>query len=164
MIKYCVQKWNKNKDKLEAAIRKDVELNGCNYSYLVELIVKYILNDEENGYIDTWNHKRITVIDDGDYQGTEIFLIPSGSYQPGPDNYLMTYVYYGSCSGCDTLMSIQDYYEDDKVPTESQVKDYMTLCLHLIQNMIKPYKGIWSDEDEEYEEFREKEENKELEF
>ena len=43
--------------------------------------------------------------------------------------------YYGSCSGCDTLLGINEY--EDGLPNEEQVKDYMTLCLHLIQK-LKP--------------------------
>ena len=40
---------------------------------------------------------------------------------------------YGSCSGCDTLEGIR-HYNDDK-PTEEQVRDYMTLALHIVQGM-----------------------------
>jgi hypothetical protein len=72
-------------------------------------------------------------IDDGDYQGTLLFLIPEDTYQP--DNYYYVKVEYGSCSGCDTLESIRDY--DSDTPNDEQVKDYMTLCLHIIQKFKK---------------------------
>ena len=36
-----------------------------------------------------------------------------------------------SCSGCDTLLSISEY--GDGLPDDSQVNDYMDLCLHLLQ-------------------------------
>lgn len=41
--------------------------------------------------------------------------------------------YYGSCSGCDTLLSISQY--DWGLPTDEKVEEYMTLCLHLVQRM-----------------------------
>lgn len=42
MIKYCVKKWNKNKDKLYNELKDDLNLNGCEYEYLVRLVVKHI--------------------------------------------------------------------------------------------------------------------------
>jgi hypothetical protein len=74
--------------------------------------------------------KNMTVIDDGDYQGTQIFIIPLNTYQPSVEEYVYTNTYYGSCSGCDTLLSICSYNEK---PSENQIQDYMTLALHLLQ-------------------------------
>jgi hypothetical protein len=48
-------------------------------------------------------------------------------------DYVMTHNFYGSCSGCDTLQSINSYSED--LPNQSQLDGYMTLCLHLVQRM-----------------------------
>ena len=75
----------------------------------------------------------MTIIDDGHYQGTIIFIIPKNDYQP--DKYVVTNTYYGSCSGCDTLQSICDDYDNNKQPNLQQIKDYMTLALHLLQKM-----------------------------
>ena len=73
----------------------------------------------------------MTVIDNGDYQGTQIFLIPLDVYQPDVNQYVFTNTYYGSCSGCDTLQGIlYRYYE---TPDENQIKDLMQLALHLLQ-------------------------------
>lgn len=155
MLKYCVKKWEKNKDKLEDAIRNDKDINSCSYETLVQLVVKHILNDEDNKWMSrTWDDKNITVIDDGDYQGTKLFLIPTKNYQPGPYDYLMTYADYGSCSVCDTLEGIQSDHYGEK-PTDEQVSDYMLLCLHLVQRMIKPYKHIYYDNEDEFGEFEE---------
>ena len=74
---------------------------------------------------------RITVIDDGNYQGTQIFIIPTNTYQPSVEDYVYTNTYYGSCSGCDTLQGISSYDGDE--PSEEQIKDYMELALHLLQ-------------------------------
>lgn len=145
MIKYCLDKWNKNHKRLEEALSKDAKLNSCNYAYLVKMVVEYVLTDEKNNRWDNWDANRISVIDNGDYQGTQLFLIPTKAYQPAEYDYLMTYVGYGSCGGCDTLMNIQGW--DNKAPTPEQLKDYMTLCKDLITNMIKPYNCGWREKD-----------------
>lgn len=146
MIKYCIKKWDKNKNILEEKIKSDTNLNHCDYEYLVKLVVDNILNsgieDDYNG----WDSGNITVIDNGDYQGTQLFMIPAKTYQPSSSEYLLTYQYYGSCSGCDTLQAIQEW-NDDK-PTEEQVKDYMILCKDIICNMIKPYNNGWNSSEE----------------
>lgn len=147
MIKYCLGKWNKNRKRLEEVLSKDTTLNTCEYVYLVKLVVDNILNDEDNSFSDDWDSTNITVIDNGDYQGTQLFLIPIRAYQPSEYEYLMTYVNYGSCSSCDTLLSIQGW-DCNVIPTPEQLKDYMMLCKDLITNMIKPYNCGWREEDE----------------
>ena len=152
MIKYCIKKWNKNKDKLYNELKDDPNLNGCEYEYLVRLVVKHILNgdiDESSEY-EQWDDTRITIVDNGDYQGTLLFIIPQKTYQPQEFEYLITYVNYGSCSGCDTLQSIQ-LFSGDK-PTDSQLKDYMTLCKDLVCNMVKPFKCGWRNAEGEFDE------------
>jgi hypothetical protein len=159
MLKYCLSKWEQNKKLLEEKLKTDSSLNGCDYTYLVKLVVDYILNDGqpiwELGCETKWDSERITVIDNGDYQGTQLFLIPCKTYQPCEYEYLMTYVGYGSCSGCDTLKAIQDW--GDKLLTEKQVKDFMTLCKDILTNTIKPYNGGWRFE-KDFEEVECKEE------
>lgn len=146
MLKYCLKKWNENRDKLEMAIRKDTHLNRCNYRYLLGLLVEHVLNSGGCGVRDEYklqaNH--ITEVDDGDYQGTLLFVIPFNRWQPSEGEYLMTYVGYGSCSGCDTLQAIQLW--EDAPPTELQVKGYMSLCKDMLTNMIKPYNCGWRED------------------
>lgn len=78
-----------------------------------------------------------------------MYLIPFKTYQPCEYEYLMTYVNYGSCSGCDTLESIlSDGEYNSKVPTVQQLKDYMSLCRDLINNTIKPYNGGWREDED----------------
>jgi hypothetical protein len=72
-----------------------------------------------------------------------LFLIPTKVYQPAEYEYLMTFVSYGSCSGCDTLLSIQTF---DEELTENMLKDYMSLCKDLVCNIIKPYNCGWRNE------------------
>lgn len=146
MLKFCRDAWYENKDKLEAVIMMDKNLNHCEYSYLVKLVVEHILNPSIETNWMKFNADAITVIDNGDYQGTVLFMIPRKTYQPSAGDYLLTYSYYGSCSGCDTLLSIQDW--GDKLPTENQIKDYMTICKDLVCNIVKPYNSGWREDEE----------------
>ena len=148
MIKYCIEKWDKNKDLLRSALDNNKMLNHVlnkndddpleylEYKDLVKLTVVFILNDENE-----WSVNKIKEIDDGDYQGTLLYLIPEDTYQPNSSEYLMTFVEYGSCSGCDTLQAIQCFL-DTKDRNES-INDLMHLCKDLICNMIKPYNTGW---------------------
>ena len=148
MIKYCIEKWDKNKDLLRSALDNNKLLNHVlnkndddpleylEYKDLVKLTVMFILNDENE-----WNVNKITEIDDGDYQGTLLYLIPEDTYQPNSSEYLMTFVEYGSCSGCDTLQAIQCFL--DTKSRDKSIDDLMNLCKDLICNMIKPYNTGW---------------------
>jgi hypothetical protein len=148
MLKICRDKWDKNSKKLEEILKNDTKLNSCDYKYLVEVAFESIFNSDDNEYGEDLNIKAITEIDNGDYQGTFIYLIPRNTYQPSEYDYLMTYVGYGSCSGCDTLQAIQDWNEG--APTETQLKDFMMLCKDIIINTVKPYNSGWRN-DEKYE-------------
>ena len=142
MIKYCIEKWDRNKDLLRSALSNNKLLNhilneSCDdpleyleYKDLVKLTVMFILNDENE-----WDAKKITEIDDGDYQGTLLYLIPEDTYQPDSSEYLMTFVEYGSCSGCDTLQAIQCFL--DTRSRDKSIDDLMNLCKDLICNMIQ---------------------------
>lgn len=147
MIKFCKDQWNANRKRLEEALSSDTQLNTCDYKYLLSLVVEHILNPGLLSYEPKWSTRNITIIDNGDYQGTLMFLIPRDCYQPSESEYLLTFVHYGSCSGCDTLLGIQDW--NNAPPTEQQLKDYMTLCKDLVANMVKPYNNGWR-EDERY--------------
>lgn len=148
MIKYCLEKWNKNKGVLEQAIREYNTKYDIDYTDIVKLVVTYILNDDDDEQ-HKWDANRITVIDNGDWQGTQLFMIPKATYQPAEYEYLLTYQSYGSCSGCDTLQHIIDDLGGTGKPNEQQVKEYMTLCKDIVTNMIKPYNsGYWNYEEE----------------
>ena len=131
MIKEFCLAWEKNKDKLEEYFRKTRQEEYGNYEDLVKLLFDIVINPSiecDHYRLDTEN---ILVIDDGDYQGTQVFILHRDKYQPSVEDYVYTNTYYGSCSGCDTLLSINEY--EDGLPSESQVNDYMDLCLHLLQ-------------------------------
>ena len=85
--------------------------------------------------------ENMSVIDNGDYQGTLLFLIPFDTYQPCEGDYLMTYVGYGSCGGCDSLLSITEC--SWHAPNEEEIKELMALCKDIVTNTIKPYNHGW---------------------
>ena len=143
MLKYCLEKWNKNRTYLENALREDMSLHNCDYEYLVRLVVRYILND--NVYDGTWSTDNITTIDNGEYQGTLLFVIPEETYQPNEYEYLMTYIGYGSCSVCDTLQSIQPW--ESRALTDEELEGFMTLCKDIVTNIIKPWNAGWRHDD-----------------
>lgn len=151
MIKYVLKKWDENNNKLEEAICKELSHDDDytlhSYKNLVKLICDNVLNVfNENEIKDEFlyevNTKRITEIDDGNYQGTLIYLLPWKTYQNSCHEYFMTCVEYGSCSCCDTLQSIE--FADD---VEKQIKDYMTLCRDICSHIIVPYNYGWRHED-----------------
>ena len=127
MLKYCVDQWEKNKENLRKALEQfDFDKDYMGYKVLMSLIITHILENK-------WDSENFTTIDDGDYQGTLLFVIPERTYQPGAGDYLMTYVEYGSCSCCDTMLAI--------LGSDTMVEDLMTLALHMIQRMIRPFRG-----------------------
>lgn len=127
MDKEIIENWENKKEKIREYFKNTRQEEYDTYEKIVKLLVKEILPE--------YDYENITVIDDGEYQGTQIFIIPKDMYQPDIEDYLFTHNYYGSCSGCDTLLRISQY--DDGLPTEEQVNDYMQLCLNLIQK-LKP--------------------------
>lgn len=124
MIAKYVERFEAGKAQLQARFEAD---HPENYEQLVTWVIETIADPDEYEDIDP---KRIHVIDDGDYQGTLLFVIGANNYQPYVYWYVM--VDYGSCSGCDTLEGIRS---DGDPPNERQVKDYMTLALHVVQGL-----------------------------
>lgn len=145
MIKYALKKWDENNESLRKKIDES-NINHFTYEDLVDMTFDVIFNTnvDDNHYALDVNN--ITMIDNCDYQGTLLFMIPFDTYQPGPHEYFMTYVAYGSCSGCDTLQHIQII--DDDVEHEERVKEIMMLCKDLIANTIVPYNTGWRNIEE----------------
>lgn len=127
MLPDIIKQWDDNKAALQEYFQTTRQEKYSSYEEIVKLLFKYIIIDKD------YNLEEMTVVDNGNYQGTKIFLVPEARYQPEAHEYLITHTYYGSCSGCDTIEGIHgSYYE---LPSDQQVSDYMTLCLHLIQKM-----------------------------
>ena len=139
MIQKYINLWFENKTALEDYFMRTPQSEYDEYKTILKKIIEIVINPNV-GLFGELDIEHITEVDDGDYQGTLIYLIPSKTYQPSITDYIWTSVDYGSCSGCDTLLSISGY--DEGVPTNAQVKGYMTLALHLIENM----KGLCGEE------------------
>lgn len=148
MIKILVELWDKNKNRLEQALRTYENIEYIDYKTLVKVTFDNIYNYDNAIYVSSIKYldcDNLTEIDDGDYQGTLIYLIPFKTYQPSEYEYLMTYVRYGSCSVCDTLLSITDYIRG--TPTDENIKDLMALCKDIVTNTIRPYNIGWRYDD-----------------
>src|ERR1700681_1318911 len=111
MIAEFVKRFEAKKSELEA---KFTAKKPDSYKDIVQAVIEIIA--DEDSYSDP-DPSRIHTIDDGDYQGTLVFVIAGSGYQP--NNYWFVKVYYGSCSGCDTLQAISGY--SDEPPTPEQV-------------------------------------------
>lgn len=134
MIKEFCEAWEVNKDRLRNYISTHKQGEYDSYENLVKILFQECVNPycKLLLYCADFNFDDLTTIDNGEYQGTLIFLIPTNTYDPSVTEYVFTYVNYGSCSGCDTLQGIHRY--ESGYPTEGQVNDYMELLLHLLQH------------------------------
>lgn len=140
MIEEFVKAWDKNNHKLLEHFKKEAP---AGYEGIVKKLVDIVINPylrETSEYPIQCglNINRMTVIDDGDYQGSLLYIIPFDVYQPSPDEYVATSVYYGSCSVCDTFQGIESEMEfDDKtyryIITDNIAQEFHTLALHLLQ-------------------------------
>jgi hypothetical protein len=128
MIDRYVKIWDEHKDEIKADF---VLHHPTSYLKIVEKVIRLIAKYESSTRYYVPDANKIHVIDDGEYQGTLLFIIPADTYQP--DEYWYVKVGYGSCSGCDTLEGIREYSDD--LPSPEQVEDYMLLALHILQGI-----------------------------
>jgi hypothetical protein len=131
MEKEIIERWERGKENLRNYLSTHSIWDNCSsYNELVYVLIKECLNYS----IDEVFSTKFTCIDDGDYQGTQLFILHYDTYQPNANDYYIFDNEYGSCSGCDTLLGIIGY-EYDVIPDENMVNQLMTLCLHMVQRM-----------------------------
>lgn len=125
-----IKSWEENKEKVKEELNTKLKSGYFDGGYIdiVKSIVNHVLNAVAVYEIEKYDADKITVIDDGEYQGSLIFAIPSKCYQPSPYEYIFCYAYYGSCSGCDALLAA------------TYIEDIMQIALHIFQSM----KFLWS--------------------
>lgn len=132
MIPEFVKAWDARKGEIEAIYRKK---HPRDYDEIVQHVIEILVDNPHGNLTDRFNPQpdpnRIHGIDDGDYQGTLVFVIAERGYQPSV--YWYVRVAYGSCSGCDTLQAIGEYMSG--TPTPDQTSQYMTLSLHVLQQL-----------------------------
>lgn len=139
MLKILLEKWDKNKGLLEEKLRN----MPMNYQYkdLVKLTFDTVYN---TGETHEWNEVRLVkTIGGKGYSGDYVFLLNFGFDDENVETMLITYVEYGSCSGCDTLLRIIEW-DEGKKPDENQLKDLMLLCKDIITNTVKPFNKGWN--------------------
>lgn len=140
MLKIVKDQWHNNREHLKEKIHELLqETDHIDYGKIVALAFEECYNrgiKNTGREVDT---KKITEIDNGDYHGTLIYVIPLDTCQPAEYEYLMTYVAYGSCSGCDTLQAI---LEDDN--KERREIDLLKLCEDVLTNTIIPFSDGWA--------------------
>jgi hypothetical protein len=126
MILKFVERFETAKPQLRERFRE----KPGSYAALVKAVIEAVTDHDDYGDHNP-DPERIHEIDDGHYQGTLVYVIGAKGYQPS--DYWYVRVGYGSCSGCDTLEAISEYSDDPA--TESQIDDYMTLALHIVQGL-----------------------------
>lgn len=138
MIPEFIKNFDDNRNVIKRHLKKRIdesEYNSIDYLDIVEEVLMAICDYEPVDSSSNYgipNYNRITVIDDGDCQGTLLFVIPENCYQPS--EYYYVKVGYGSCSGCDTLLWVLECYKYNK---EKALEDLMTLALHVFQGLKK---------------------------
>lgn len=138
MIQKFIKAWDNKKENLESFFKTNKQKEYNTYEKIVKKLVEIVINpyirenEFEDNIWDELNIEDMVVLDHGSYQGVQLFIFHTGVYQPCVEDYYYTHNYYGSCSGCDTLLSILDW-DDEALPTDLQIEAYMNLSLHLLQ-------------------------------
>lgn len=145
MLKWCVDKWFANKEGLRRALEADETLMDCEYLHLMGLVVEHILNPEEEAD-KQFDREKLLKIDQGDWQGTILFVIPRKTYQPSAGDYLLTYIEYGSCPVCDVLERAKAGLSHGKNKKQG-IDDVMMICKDLVCNITKPYNTGWHEDE-----------------
>lgn len=97
------------------------------YRDLLMKALDFAVDEDNFDYGEAPDPTRIHKIDDGDYQGTLLFVVAASGYQP--DTYWTTRVYYGSCSGCDALEGAWGYGDDQNW------EGLYNIALHMMQRL-----------------------------
>lgn len=126
MIKEFIERFETNHATLRARFE---QRHPSSYKDIVEAVVRAVAGPDP---CDSPSVDRIHEIDDGEYQGTLVYVIGAAGYQPF--EYWYVKVVYGSCGACDTLQAIRLAHHEDK-PTTDQVDQYMTLATHVLQGL-----------------------------
>ena len=135
MIEEFTKRWFERNHLVREQFEKEIP---DSYKDIVKAVVTMLHDEEKYESIDP---ERIHEIDDGDYQGTLLYVIGETSYQP--DTYWYVKVGYGSCSGCDTLEAITsgewglETEEEKQAWKKEAVDQLMTLALHIVQGLKK---------------------------
>lgn len=126
MIIEFIKKYEKCVDTLRIKLQ---EKHPESYKDLVTMVVSLL----DNGEWESPDCTRIQEVNFGYREGTRLFIVPNN--EQIPDRFWSIKIRYGSCSVCDTFLNIRERSYDDDLPTEQQIHDYLTLCLHIVQSI-----------------------------
>lgn len=145
MLDICKKKWAENESNLKKFInenldvimgdREDFDCTNYDYENLLERTL-FIIFD---GYFEFDSIHQVGY--DNDYQGTLVFTFCAKNNCDTPTGFYATFVYYGSCSGCDTLQYIKEKYVEEYQSKnhEEIVKDLLGLCRDMVTRMVQMF-------------------------
>lgn len=129
MIQEFVALFDANREALYEDFRKN---KPDSYLDVVKRVVTILSKGED---YDRPDPERITMIDHGHYQGTQVFVIGAQGYQPS--TYWYVRMSYGSCSHCDTFQAVMEdwpWNDNEEVPVKC-LNGLMTMALHVVQRI-----------------------------
>ena len=130
MDKKLVELWDKSRDNIRTRLVNEYD-NINEYKDLLVIILtefaKTAGEDFDGDDFDICEHRV------GDYSGNIVFIYVFGYRWWEPDLYVCQ-IEYGSCSGCDSLLSALSYKNK-----ETSVDALLTLCLHIVQRSKNCY-------------------------
>lgn len=123
MLQEFIDSFMENKQAIEKKICE--KFPGIGYKDIVEIVFTEIGDSFRRP-----DPEKIQCFGGNGYDGTFYFFMPSAD----EESFWGVAIFYGSCSGCDAMQAIADSGSwDAKQPNKQQLKDYMTLALHIIQ-------------------------------
>ena len=131
MIQEFVKRFDEKRDDIRAELGNLLDTKGWDLEY--DDIVRIVIKAVSGNWPNRMDLERIHRIDDGDYQGTLVYVIPEDGYQPR--DYWYVRIAYGSCSGCDTLQWIMCCHDWKGEEREKVIDDLFTLALHVVQKL-----------------------------
>lgn len=139
MLDFIKNSWAENNKNLDVALNTLIDKKGCGIDYfdLFKVQIDIVVNPyfpRGGGRLDS-NKILVYVPNRVDPELVFVIGVAPGPYHDFWINDLdiyKTYVHYGSCSVCDTLMNLFDTYKynDDRL-----VKGLKSVCLHMLQHM-----------------------------
>lgn len=125
MIKEFFDSFIKNKDEL---VMLFAENHPSDYKELVTNVLRVVHPDVDNGI----SLDEVHEICPKGHPGGLLYIFHS-HHECESRRYWYVKVDYGSCSACDTLLAIKG--ESYDTPLFSQIEQYMTLALHVVQGI-----------------------------
>lgn len=135
MDKKFIEEWLRAKEDIRKTLS---ESHVTNYYDLVQKVLKAIGGGEDTSF--PLDHRGLKVLKGGcSYSGENIYVFQDKSYY-GAWYYVR--VVYGSCSTCDSLLYIKEDLagEDPRKVNAKQLRAYMLMALHIVEN-IKEFEG-----------------------